>query len=95
MAVFGYRPSVKPNILRPGQTICVAAVYNTLGEFKPVAFGAEIDGIRYRFLISIVKVTNEKNGVFIFDCEYLGHNKIYSVQLIFDVLRCIWVIGAY
>jgi hypothetical protein len=79
--------------MRSGLSVSVTAVYNPAGEFRPVAFGAEIDGMRYRFKIKEIKVFKENKGEFIFDCEYVDLGIIKAVRLVFDVVRCQWKIG--
>lgn len=92
---FGFRPHnyTNRNIPRSGLSVCVTAVYNPAGDFLPVAFGAEMDGMRYRYTIKEIKVTKEAPGQFMFDCEYVDLGRIKAVRLIFDVTRCQWVVG--
>ncbi|CRZ34608.1 hypothetical protein DFR55_101374 [Herbinix hemicellulosilytica] len=93
MPVFGYRPSRKSNILRPGQPVCVAVVYNVLAEFRPVAFGVELNGMRYRYKISRVNAYKDNYGAIIFDCEYNAFGCIIPVRLVFNVFQGLWLIG--
>jgi hypothetical protein len=90
---FGFRPYTNRNTMRSGLFVSVTAVYNPIGEFRPVAFGVEIDGMRYRFNIKEIKVFKENHGEFIFDCDYVDLGMIKAVRLIFDVNRCQWKIG--
>lgn len=90
---FGFRPYTFRHILRPGLPVCVIAVYNRAGMFRPVAFGTEIDNLRYRYKIREIIVFKEKHGEYVFDCEYVDFGRVKAVRLVFDVKQCRWVIG--
>ena len=90
---FGYRTTRKPNIVCSGVPACVVAVFNPVGDFKPVSFGVELDGLRYRYNINRIVVFKESHGNFTFDCEYVDLGRIIPVRLVFNVSQCRWVIG--
>lgn len=90
---FGFRPYTNRNVPRSGLSVCATVVFNTVGEFRPVAFGAEMDGMRYRFKIKDIKVFKENKGEFIFDCEYVDMGRIRAVRLICDVDKRLWKVG--
>jgi hypothetical protein len=91
---FGFHPhTCNRNVPRSGLSVCVTAVYNPTGDIRPVAFGLEIDGMRYRYTIKEIKVTKETPGQFIFDCDYVDLGRIKAVRLIFDVVNCRWMVG--
>lgn len=90
---FGFRPYTNRNVLRSGFPVCVVATYNPAGDFKPVAFGAEIDGMRYRYKIKSATIVKDSHGEVSFDCEYVDMGRIKAVRLVFDVNECRWVIG--
>lgn len=69
--VFGYRPRTNRNTLQYGLPVCTSVIFNPQVDFKPVAFGMEIDGMRHRYKIRSVKAVKDKDGVYIFDCEYV------------------------
>ena len=93
---FGFHPHnfTNRNVPKSGLSVCVTAVYNPAGEFRPVAFGAEMDGMRYRYTIKEIKVVKDSHGQFIFDCEYVDLGRIKAVRLTFDVVNCLWTIGS-
>jgi hypothetical protein len=93
MPVFGYRFSPSRHVLKPGQPVCITAVYNPAGEFKPVAFGVEMEGFRYRHKIKSVKAVKDRHGVFTFECEYIDLGTVKTVLLVFDVMHCRWMVG--
>jgi hypothetical protein len=45
-----------------GYPVCVSAVFNPSGEFKPVAFGIEYDGIRHRHVIKSVLASKDSRS---------------------------------
>ena len=89
---FGFRPYTNRNIIRSGLSVCTSVVYNTIGEFKPIAFGMEMNGMRYRYRIKSVKVVKESPSEYIFDCEYVDLGRIKVVRLILDINRCLWYV---
>lgn len=90
---FGFRPYTFHNVVRPGLQVCAAAVYNPAGDFRPIAFGLEAGGMRYRYRIKEIVVCKEHHGECIFDCLYVDFGRVKAVRLIFDVRQCRWVIG--
>lgn len=90
---FGYRPTRNPNIIRSGLPACVVVVFNPTGKLKPVSFGIELDGLRYRYNIKRIVVFKESHGSFIFDCEYVDLGRIMQVRLLFNVSQCQWTVG--
>ncbi len=91
--VFGYHPTTNRNTLQYGLPTCTSVTFNPAGDFKPVAFGVEIDGMRYRYKLKSANINKDKNGVYAFDCEYVDLGRIKTVRLIFDVIRCRWTVG--
>lgn len=90
---FGYRPRINRNTIQSGLSVCTAVVHNPSGELKPVAFGVEFDGLRYRYKIKSSSVVKESHGIIVFDCEYVDLGRIKTVRLVFDVTRCQWTVG--
>jgi hypothetical protein len=92
---FGFHPHnyTNRNTLKSGYPVCVSATCNTVGDFKPVAFGVEIEGMRYRYTIKEVKAIKDNHGVFSFDCEYVDFGIIKYIRLMFVVSDCRWMVG--
>jgi hypothetical protein len=90
---FGFRPHyTNRNTLKSGCLVCVAVTFTPSGDFKPVAFGVEINGMRYRYKID-AKTFKDNHGVFSFDCEYVDLGITKTVRLVFDVKGCRWSVG--
>lgn len=90
---FGFRPYTNRNVMRSGFPVCVVVTYNPAGDFRPVYFGAEFDGLRYRYRIKSATVIKDSHGEVSFDCEYVDMGRIKAVRLVFDVIGMCWVIG--
>ncbi len=93
MPVFGYYPTTNRNTPKSGQPVCVSVVFNPAGAFKPIAFGLEIDGMRYRYIIKSITSTKDNRGIFSFNCTYIDFGLIKAVLLVFDAARCTWTVG--
>jgi hypothetical protein len=76
-----------------GFPVCVVVTYNPTGDFKPICFGAEIDGMRYRYNIKSASIVKNSSGEIVFNCEYVDMGRLKTVRLGFDVIGCRWTIG--
>lgn len=93
MPVFGYHPMMPAKTFRTGQPVCVAVVYNPVSDFKPIAFGIELNGLRYRYRVKLIRHDKDNFGSYIFDCEYIDFGRIQSIRLIHDTRTCMWTVG--
>lgn len=91
--VFGYRPSTNRNVIRSGYPVCVIATFNPAGDFKPVSFGVEFDGFRYRYKIKSAFVVKDDEGEITFECVYVDLGRVKVMRLVFNVIECRWVVG--
>jgi hypothetical protein len=89
---FGFHPYKSNNVLRSGFPVCTVVTFTRAGDFKPVSFGVEIDGMRYRYNVT-VKAFKEIHGQFTFDCEYVDLGRLKAVRLEFDTLTMLWTVG--
>lgn len=92
---FGFRPHnyTNRNTFKSGYHICAAVTFNPTGDFKPVAFGAEFNGMRYRYVIKSARLVKEHNVDRVFDCEYVDLGLLKTVRLVFNVRDCQWTVG--
>jgi hypothetical protein len=93
MPVFGYHPLMPAKIFKSGQPICAAVVFNPVSDFKPIAFGVELNGLRYRYKVKTIRHDKDKFGFYTFDCEYIDFGRVIPIRLIYDVTRCQWTVG--
>lgn len=91
--VFGYRPTKSRHILRSGYPVCTVIAFNPAGNLRPVAFGVEMEGMRYRYKINDAKIVKDKNGIFAFDCDYVELGRLKTVRLVFDINNHLWSVG--
>lgn len=90
---FGFRPHISRHTMRSGLPVCIIATYNSAGNFMPIYFGIELDGMRYRYKIKSATVIKDSHGEITFDCDYADMGRIKTVRLVFDVIGCQWVVG--
>jgi hypothetical protein len=91
--IFGHYIPREQIHIPSGYPVCVSAVFNPIGDFKPVSFGVDYNGIRHRHVIKSVMASKESYGIFTFDCEYVDLGLIKAVRLLFDVTQCLWTVG--
>lgn len=88
-------PDRKPHIRHPqGHPVAVRVAFNVVGDFVPRSICIEDDYSElFKYRIAAIKNIKDKYMIREFLCSYDAYGYRNDIMLIFDVVKCQWVIG--
>jgi hypothetical protein len=91
--VFGYHSSFHLHSIPTGYPVCTSVTYNTIASMYINAFGVEINGMRFRYIVTSSILTKECYDTMQYRCEYeeLGRSK--TINLIYYIKEHRWTAG--
>jgi hypothetical protein len=88
--VFGHYIPKNNNFVPSGHPVCVAATFNAEAKVRPDAFGVEVNGMRFRYIIKSATLTKELIGTRVYRCEYVDLGLIKTINLIYYIHEHRW-----
>lgn len=79
------------SVIIPGRPVCVAAVYNTLGDFKPLYICIEdLYGNICKTKVEYIKYKKDVRGGISFCCAYKSCDALKEIMLSYYIESHIW-----
>jgi hypothetical protein len=91
--VFGYHSSSHLQSIPTGYPVCTSITYNTTARMCINAFGVEIDGMRFRYIVTSSFLTKECSDTMQYRCEYEELGRIKTINLIYCIKEHRWMAG--
>lgn len=90
---FGHRPTIPYKPIPSGHPVCVAATFNTVGQIRVDSFGAEVQGLRFRYKIKSCFLLKEQKGILTYQCTYEEFGLLKDIRFNFYTADCRWTVG--